>query len=54
MEVIGKNKPKDSDRSLVFLLKDGSQVVWDESYVNKAAVRNLIDTLIALNTSEDT
>ena len=54
MKVIGKNSDKDSNRSLVFTLKDGSQIVWDRIYVNKTAVRNLINALIALENPEQT
>ena len=52
MKVIGRNSDKDSNRSLVFTLKDGSQIVWDETYVNKTAVRNLIDALITIENPE--
>lgn len=52
MKVIGKNSDKDSNRSLVFTLKDGSQIVWDRIYVNKTAVRNLIDALITIENPE--
>ena len=54
MKVIGKNSAKDSNRSLVFILKDGSQIVWDNSYVNATVVRNLINALIALENPEQT
>ena len=53
MKVIGKNKANDSDRSLVFILKDGDQNVWNDSYaVNKTVVCNLINALIALDNPE--
>lgn len=49
IQVISKNKPKDCDRSLVFQMKDGREIIWTTVCLNKTRICDLIMNLIDLD-----
>ena len=54
VRVIGRNKAKDSERSLVFQMKDGREIVWNAVSLNKTPLSQMIEMVIAIDNPVET